>query len=340
MVNLSYYYEIAKNISPIKTTPKVWNYLKYKISQREAIVKTARYTPQVAQLFVTKRCNLDCSYCQVNKILKDGMVDRKAADATLEKVKVIFDNPLFSNALLVDMLGGEPLLAKELDQIVAYLSRRGHIVNVTTNGIKLRERIVDLKQAGVSRISISCYDTNRKKLEANLAEINQIFPTHTSYVLLRSEIENHPEKVLELVRFVRDAGCLSTRFLLYRPMGFNKNLDEIIDDTNPAYPELQRQIESVLPGFCFWPKAVQTKSIKKLCAQLWQRVGCDSLGDVAVCCGIDENLQGPNSNLYGTDPELIYNHPVLVNMRKKFLNNSSEPPDVCKTCNYLADPGW
>ena len=143
-----------------------------------------------------------------------------------------------------------------------------------------------------------------------------------------------------MASFVQQTGSLSLRFFIYRPMGADKSVDETITDTNPAYIELRRQVDAALPGFSVWPEVIKTGAVKKLCPQLWQRIGCDPLGEMNICCGVDEPLKGPNSNLFDAEPNIVFNHPVLVDMRQKLLDENSEPPEVCKTCNLLGDPGW
>lgn len=340
MSHLSYYIEMLKRIRPLQAAPKVWNYIKYRSLPRKAVTSVRLYTPQIASLLLTIRCNLNCGYCNVAKIRQEGNKDWRENEANLEKVKRIFTNPLFSNCLLVDLLGGEPLLIKDLAQIVAYLTERGHITNTSTNGLLLADRIADLKRAGISRINVSLYDENRSVIERDLAKINRIFPVHMSLVLLRSMIEKQPEKLLEMARFVHDEGCLSLRFWMYRPMGVNPQPEEIIVDTHPTYLEFRRRMDDALPGFCIWPAAVNIKAVKKVCPQLWQRVGCDVLGNMGICCGTNSTLQGLNSNLFEGSPDDVFNHPTLVDMREKLIDPELDPPDVCKTCNLLGEPGW
>lgn len=337
MINFSYYTEILRKIRPLHI-PKVWNYIKYRCLKRKAVTSVRRYTPQICLLLLTTRCNLNCGYCNLAKIRQKGEVAEN--EANLEKVKRIFHNPLLANCLCVDMAGGEPLLIKDLDRIVAYLTKRGHITNIATNGLLLDKRIADLKRAGISRINVSLYDQNRSIMEQNLARINKVFPVHTSFVLLRSEVENQQDKLLEMAHFVRDAGCLSLRFWMYRPMGLHPQPKEIINDTHLAYIKFRRRMEDALPGFCVWPTIVKTEKIKKLCPQLWQRIGCDMSGNIIICCSKDEILQGTNSNLFENEPDVIFNHPTLVGMRKQLIDPECEPPDTCKTCNLLGDPGW
>lgn len=324
----------------LRAMPKFWNYIKYRCLPRRIMTSVRRYAPQICTIILTPRCNLNCGYCNVVKILHEGRDNSDANEANLDRIKHIFTNPLFANCLLVDLSGGEPLLIKDLNEIVSYLAKRGHIVNIITNGLLLLDGIAGLKKAGVSRINVSLYDANWPVIKRDIIKINRIFPVHMSMVLTRSKVEKEPDKLLDIVRFIRDAGCRSLRFWMYRPMGLNPKQEEIISDTLPAYIEFHRRIEEILPDFCLWPAVIQTKNIKKLCPQLWQRIGCDMLGNVIPCCGIDTTLSGPNSNLFNNETDAVFNHPLLVAMRENLLNSESEPPDVCKTCNLLGDPGW
>lgn len=340
MTTFSYYLEMAKRVRPLKAAPKVWNYIKFKQCKRQTCMCVRRYTPQIGSLLVTMRCNLNCGYCNIARMLSEAKGQWRDYEATLEKVQRIFENPLFADCILVDLLGGEPLLVDDFDRIVAYLSRRGHLINTSTNGILLSKRIADLKRAGISRINVSIYEANRAVLERDLHGINRIFPVHVSYVLLRSQVEQKPEAIIETTRFARDAGCQSMRFWMYRPMGTAPNIGEIITDANPYFMELKRRMESALPGFCLWPAPVRVGKVEKLCPQLWQRIGCDALGNVGICCGVEDMLQGLNSNLFEGSPDDVFNHPTLVDMREKLLDIASEPPEICKTCNLLGEPGW
>jgi MoaA/NifB/PqqE/SkfB family radical SAM enzyme len=339
MSHFSYYIEMSRRLH-LQTAPKIWNYIKYRSMAREPFMSSKRYTPQIGTLSLTVRCNLNCGYCNAAKIRQEGKINLQESEATLEKVKCILANPFFTNCLFFDLGGGEPLLVEDLDKIVAYMGTNGHITNVITNGLLLNDRIADLKNAGISRISISLYDENLSVMQNSLEKINKVFPTHASIVLLRSAIEKNPDKLLDMVRLTHNTGCVSMRFFMYRPMGINPQLEEIISDTNPAYIEFHRKLENTFPGFCLWPEIVKTGKVKKLCPQLWQRVGCDMLGNIIICCGIDNTLKGKNSNLFENKPEIIFNHPALVAMRRQLMAPNCEPPHACKNCNLLGNPGW
>ena len=337
---LSYYFELGRKLHPVRAAPKLWNYFRYRALARTARTSIRRCTPQIASVLVTKRCNLDCGYCFVRNIVNQQGAEWREGEATLDKIRRIFSNPLFANFLLVDLQGGEPLLVADLEAIVSYLVERGHIVNTSTNGLLLAKRIAGLKRAGISRINVSLYDSNREVIERDLSQINRVFPVHMSMVLLRSKVESASVELVTTARFLRAAGCRSLRFWIYRPISVDPHPEEIIDDGLPAYLEFRRQVDEALPGFCLWPAAVQKAPFRKLCPQLWQRIGCDVSGNMAICCGTDMMLQGSDSNLFDSDPDSVFNHPTLVAMREKLIDPGREPPDICKTCNLLGEPGW
>ena len=336
----AYYREMLIKIPSLPAIPKFINYLKFRSLPRRATMKVKRYTPQIGSIWVTLRCNLSCGHCAASKILQTQEQDWRASEVDLVKLKRIMDHPLYHDCLLVDLEGGEPLLVNDLDRSVAYLRQNGHLINTTTNGVLLLQRIQDLKDAGISRISVSCYEENRTLLERDLEKINAVFPVHASMILFKSQVLRNPQRLLETARFIKDAGCLSLRFWMYRPMGVDPKPEEIIADDDQAFIEFRRRMEAALPGFCLWPRPLQTPPMKKRCPQLWQRINCDGLGNMGICCGSDTNLQGPNSNLFSAGPDVVFNHPTLVKMRTQLLDPKSEPPQLCKTCNLLGDPGW
>jgi MoaA/NifB/PqqE/SkfB family radical SAM enzyme len=331
---------MARAMRPLDAAPKVLNYLAYRSLKRTATPSTRSYTPQIASLIVTRRCNLQCSYCAAGNIINQKGEDWRKSEATLEGITRIFANPLFENCLLVDLLGGEPLLVDELEPIVSYLVNRGHLVNLATNGLLLADRVAGLKGAGISRINVSLYTANRNALERDLPTINRIFPVHMSIVLLRADVEEHQDDLRATARFLRDAGCRSLRFWMYRPMGADPKPVQLIHDTLPAYVEFRRRMDEDLPGFILWPAGLQEGGASKRCPQLWQRISSDVLGNMTICCGSDRTLQGRDSNLFDSEPDRLWNHPTLVFMREQLLEPGREPPEVCKTCSLLGEPGW
>jgi organic radical activating enzyme len=337
---LRYYFYMSSKINIYKVGPKLFNYLKYKFYSKSKYFDINKFTPQIGSLFLTKRCNLACHFCSAENIMMDGRDSWREQEATLSKVKQIMDTPLFKNCLLIDLVGGEPLLVKELDTIVQFLTESGYLTNMPTNGIGLLNRIQSLKKSGISRISISLYEDNKEHIMKDLKDINKIFPVHTSMVLLKSML-NEPDKLFEYIKFIKDSGCLSLRIFIYRPQGKTPMPHEVIFETNKKYINFMNTINSLYPNFAFWPEPVKQKNkVLKLCPQPWQRIETDMNGSVGICCGTDEVLKGDFSNLFAGKNDLLFNNDALIQIRDGLLSNDKPPPEICKGCNLLSEPGW
>ena len=101
----------------------------------------SRYTPLLAQMVVTRRCNLACGYCnEYDDFSPPVPVDRllRQVDA-LARLKTA----------AVTLTGGEPLLHPQLACVVRAIRGRKMIATMITNGFRLnRERIEALNDAG------------------------------------------------------------------------------------------------------------------------------------------------------------------------------------------------
>jgi len=322
----------------MSSTPYVTNYLRYKTSTKKERVDTKVFTPQIAGLHLIKLCNLSCDFCSASRLLHDGRDGNwKETKADISKIKRIFEHPIFKKIFLVDLLGGEPLLVKELPEIVSYFSSTGRLTNMDTNGILLKRNIEDLKKAGISSINISIYDENTKVLKRDLKEINKIFKVSASLVLFNTKIKNDQDEIIKIAKFVHDAGCSSLRFYIYRPMDFNPKMDDVVYEDNFDYKQLKIKLNELFPGFILWPKTFDRNKIKEqICGQLWQRIQVDMDGNLNLCCGSEDRY----ANIFSNKTADVYNNEIMVSMRKQFLDKNTNPAEICMTCNLLAEPGW
>ncbi|MGZ5397654.1 MAG: radical SAM protein, partial [Mycobacterium sp.] len=104
---------------------------------------------------LTDRCNLRCTYCMPADGLDWLPGEQLLAPAELIRLLRIAVTRLGITS--VRFTGGEPLVSKNLDDIVAAtasLQPRPEIT-LTTNGIGLAKRAAKLKQAGLNRINVS-----------------------------------------------------------------------------------------------------------------------------------------------------------------------------------------
>jgi hypothetical protein len=197
-----------------------------------------------------------------------------------------------------------------------------------------------LTRAGLSKISISIYPENIDFLRENLAAMNRVHRIQNSHVITRSELEKTPRELADLVDFVYRAGSTRLRLWNCRPFGKEQDSSESFTSELPAFQDFYKEISKKYGSFVDW-QGLYTKSdkninAKKICRELWQLVPVDGGGCVATCCGTAVNLRA-DVNAFISTSEEIFNHPAIVNLRKKFIDPDAELPDMCKYCNLLED---
>lgn len=110
-------------------------------------------------LELTHRCPLHCPWCN-NPVDFDGSGD---AELTTEEWKRVLREGRELGALQLGFSGGEPMLRKDLEELVAEASHRhGYYTNLITSGIGLtEERLGALKRAGLHQIQLSIQSSDR-----------------------------------------------------------------------------------------------------------------------------------------------------------------------------------
>ncbi len=103
---------------------------------------------------VTDRCNLRCRYCAPSA----GFVSLNHNEIiSYEEICRLAEILAPRGVSSVRITGGEPLVRKHLDALIASLARIPGItdLSLTTNGLLLGEMAPDLKRAGLSRVNVS-----------------------------------------------------------------------------------------------------------------------------------------------------------------------------------------
>jgi MoaA/NifB/PqqE/SkfB family radical SAM enzyme len=105
--------------------------------------------PLLAQIVVTRRCNLSCGYCYE--------FDKVSQPVPFEILKSRIDDLKRLRSVFVTLNGGEPLLHPQIVELVAYISESGMIPMINSNGRLLTPEIINgLNNAGLFGIQISC----------------------------------------------------------------------------------------------------------------------------------------------------------------------------------------
>lgn len=205
------------------------------------------------RISVTDRCNFRCIYCMPEEGLEWYPHDEILTYEEIDKLVRIFAG-LGIKKLRIS--GGEPLVRKDLSELVAKLSVIPHIqdIAISTNGYLLNKYARQLYDAGCKRLNVSldsliperfnkinrheAFHTVMKGLEtAAEAGFN---PIKINSVIIRGMNE---EEVLPLAEFARKTGYI-LRFIEYMPIGADKEwenkkvvpTEEIVTAIGKKYP--------------------------------------------------------------------------------------------------------
>lgn len=123
----------------------------------------SRDHPLLAQIVVTRRCNLSCAYC--------NEYDHHSAPVPLPLLRERIGHLARLKTLMVAPSGGEPLLHPSIDEVIREIRRRRMVAMITTNGYPLTVGLIErLNRAGLQVMQVSIDnlypdDTSAKSLE-------------------------------------------------------------------------------------------------------------------------------------------------------------------------------
>lgn len=116
--------------------------------------------PYVISWNLTYRCNLACEHCYLDAGSRPQVSDETFSDrselTTEQCFRVVDQIADFAPECLTILTGGEPLLRRDILEIVQYAAGRGLWVVVGTNGVKITENVATLlAKAGARGLSLS-----------------------------------------------------------------------------------------------------------------------------------------------------------------------------------------
>lgn len=126
---------------------------------------------------VTDRCNFRCRYCMPRERFDRAHTFLPRADLlTFEEIARVVR--LLPGLRKVRLTGGEPLLRKDLPELVTMLARGSErTIALTSNGVLLPQLAARLKRAGLSRLTVSLDalddDTFRRVTDADYG-VNEV----------------------------------------------------------------------------------------------------------------------------------------------------------------------
>jgi len=205
------------------------------------------------RISLTDRCNFRCIYCESRgpfKFLPHEEI------LTYEEIVEIVRVGVSLGVKRVRLTGGEPLLRKNLEELIERLSRISGLedLSLTTNGYFLLEKAETLKKAGLKRLNISLDTLNPEKFskitggfdfERIWKGILKVFelgfePLKLNVVVIRGI---NDDEILELAKLTLEYPW-EVRFIEFMPLGKNKVWEE---DRVVSVKEIKEILEGFRP---------------------------------------------------------------------------------------------
>ena len=183
---------------------------------------------QDLRISVTDRCNLRCTYCmpldQYDWLAREQIL-------SFEEIRRLVQIFAGLGASKLRITGGEPLLRNGLPELVGMLARIVGIEDIclTTNGLLLSDAAVDLRRAGLDRVTISLDSLNpdtfrrvaqRGRLDTVLAGVAAAKAAGLGPIKINTVVERgvNDREIPQLLEYSRREG-FEIRFIEYMDVG-------------------------------------------------------------------------------------------------------------------------
>lgn len=181
------------------------------------ILLNGNFLPPIIPLEVTNRCNVSCIMCDTAQRIKKSKNQPPAVWLTGNLIKSLLSQKGRIWSVVLSGGHGEPLLNREIIEVIRFLKKRGALVEVFSNGTLLTRKMSEqLVRARLDRIFLSLHGSqkitaehimersNFEKVIDNLREFQKIKDENASplpvveimFVAMKRNINELPEIVL------------------------------------------------------------------------------------------------------------------------------------------------
>ena len=200
------------------------------------------------RISVTDRCNFRCQYCMPKEVFdKDYPYLPHSALLSFEEITRLARQFLAHGVHKIRLTGGEPLLRKNLDALVAQLAALRTVdglppdLTLTTNASLLARKARALKDAGLNRVTVSLDGLDdavfRRMNDVDFPVTDVLAGIEAAQAVGFSRIKvnmvvkrgTNDDQILPMARFFRGTG-VTLRFIEYMDVGATNGwcMDEVL----------------------------------------------------------------------------------------------------------------
>jgi GTP 3',8-cyclase len=218
------------------------------------------------RISVTDRCNFRCRYCMPMEVFGPDFAFLERDELlSFEEITRLVRLFAQAGATKVRLTGGEPLLRRDLPELIAQLTALDGVTDValTTNGALLKNRVTKLVDAGLNRVTVSLDALDDETFTAingvafrvqpvldgiDAAIAAGLDPVKINMVVKRG-VNDHA--VAPMAEYFRERG-LTLRFIEYMDVGNSNHwkMDEVVPSSE-VVELLHRRwpLEPVAPNY-------------------------------------------------------------------------------------------
>jgi len=289
------------------------------------------YMPLYAMVEITSRCNIACEMCERSLFT----FNREEKDMSLCEFKKIIDQ--LSQYLIFVVLWnyGEPLLHEDLEEMIAYCSKKGIISIVSTNGLLLeRQRSIKLISAGLKYLIISVDGANKQVYSKYRkgSDFEKVAGNTKAACLLKRQMKSlFP--IVELQCIVMEHNEFQVEHFLHMAQLWGadrvslKKFSTLLRYGHPAN-FLPENNQFILEAFRS-DKGVQ----KRFCVTPWRSLVINSDGNIVPCC-CDYFSIRKMGDAFNDKVRDIWNSRKYVEFRRAIKENINVV-EICSDCSHI-----
>ncbi|MDH3975341.1 MAG: radical SAM protein [Deltaproteobacteria bacterium] len=274
--------------------------------------------PLILNIEPTNSCNARCYYCAREEMVKSQGINYLPLNDFKKIINQVGDKKLIMLNLHKD---GEPLLHKNLPEMVAYVKQKdaAEMIHLNTNGILINSSVgKDIINAGIDDITIS--------VDAATEETYYRFKRVRGLDKLEREIK----KALDYRTKIGSKTIIRVKI-----MEFNEISKGEIELFRKKWTGVADEVQ--VTGVHSWSGAVDVEvtdeqtAARFPCVLLWYMLAINSNGKVGLC-SVDWDYSGVVGNIHTQSIREIWNDEPLKRIRRAHLDGIWNCPPVCKEC--------
>ena len=271
---------------------------------------------------ITNMCNLKCKFCLETKREKRFMSINEFENV-INKIKDYTD-------LILLHVKGEPLLHKNLKEILDICEKNNIKVNITTNTTLLKDNINILSNSlSVRQLNLSMHDLEQNKLDEK-ERILQVI----KYI---KQIKENNKKIIVSYRLwnMSKIGENSQNLVFLNLLEKEYKIKKIFEKCKQKdFVELDENVFLNQDIEFEWP-SMDSEIVSNVgkCYGLKNQIAILVNGDVVPCC-LDTDGDIILGNIFNQNLEEILETDRVKNMIEGF-NNSQLVEELCKRCKFI-----